>query len=102
MAGAIDQDLCKFHASLNVADLDRSIAFYRVLLGTEPAKVRADYAKFELAEPPLVLSLIPGRPGTGGNLNHVGLASAPPRSSWRFSVVSKPPGCTPSGRRASN
>jgi len=73
MAGAIDGTLRKFHASLNVADLDRSIAFYRVLLGAEPAKVRSDYAKFDLAEPPLVLSLIPGRPGGGGNLNHVGL-----------------------------
>jgi catechol 2,3-dioxygenase-like lactoylglutathione lyase family enzyme len=73
MAGAIDQGLRKFHASLNVANLDRSIAFYRVLLGAEPAKVRSDYAKFDLAEPPLVLSLIPGRPGSGGNLNHVGL-----------------------------
>lgn len=73
MAGAIDDTLRKFHASLNVADLDRSIAFYRVLLGAEPAKVRSDYAKFDLAEPPLVLSLIPGRPGAGGNLNHVGL-----------------------------
>ncbi len=73
MAGAIDETLRKFHTSLNVTDLDRSIAFYRVLLGTEPAKVRADYAKFDLAEPPLVLSLIPGRPGAGGNLNHVGL-----------------------------
>jgi catechol 2,3-dioxygenase-like lactoylglutathione lyase family enzyme len=73
MAGAIDSDLRKFHASLNVSDLERSIAFYRVLLGVEPAKVRPDYAKFDLAEPPLVLSLIPGRPGAGGNLNHVGL-----------------------------
>jgi catechol 2,3-dioxygenase-like lactoylglutathione lyase family enzyme len=73
MAGAIDDALRKFHASLNVSDLDRSIAFYRVLLGAEPAKVRSDYAKFDLAEPPLVLSLIPGRPGAGGNLNHVGL-----------------------------
>ena len=73
MAGAIDDTLRKFHASLNVSDLDRSIAFYRVLLGAEPAKVRSDYAKFDLAEPPLVLSLIPGRPGAGGNLNHVGL-----------------------------
>jgi catechol 2,3-dioxygenase-like lactoylglutathione lyase family enzyme len=73
MAGAIDDTLRKFHASLNVEDLDRSIAFYRVLLGAEPAKVRSDYAKFDLAEPPLVLSLIPGRPGAGGNLNHVGL-----------------------------
>src|SRR6185295_6009564 len=74
MAGAIDDTLREFHASLNVTDLDRSIAFYRVLLGAEPAKVRSDYAKFDLAEPPLVLSLIPGRPGAaGGNLNHVGL-----------------------------
>src|SRR5262245_6625540 len=73
MSGAIDETIRKFHASLNVTDLNRSVAFYRVLFGTEPAKVRPDYAKFELAEPGLVLSLIPGRPGTGGNLNHVGL-----------------------------
>ena len=44
-----------------------------MLLGVEPAKVRADYAKFDLAEPPLVLSLVPGRPGSGGSLNHAGL-----------------------------
>lgn len=68
---AIDASLIKFHISLNASDLDRSIAFYRVLFGMEPAKVREDYAKFELAEPPLVLSLIPG--GVGGNVNHAGL-----------------------------
>jgi catechol 2,3-dioxygenase-like lactoylglutathione lyase family enzyme len=73
MATAIDAGLRKFHASLNVSNLDKSVAFYRVLLGAEPAKVRADYAKFDIAEPPLVLSLIPGRPNAGGNLNHVGL-----------------------------
>ena len=73
MAGAIDATLRKFHASLNVSNLDRSIAFYRVLLGVEPAKVRGDYAKFDLAEPPLVLSLIPGHSGSGGHLNHAGL-----------------------------
>src|SRR5262245_22322133 len=73
MPGAIDETIRKFHASLNVGDLNRSIAFYRVLFGTEPAKVRPDYAKFELAEPGLVLSLIPGTPGVGGHLNHVGL-----------------------------
>jgi catechol 2,3-dioxygenase-like lactoylglutathione lyase family enzyme len=68
---AIDASLIKFHISLNASDLDRSIAFYSALFGTEPAKVREDYAKFELAEPPLVLSLIPG--GVGGNVNHAGL-----------------------------
>ena len=74
MPGAIDAALVKFHASLNVSNLDRSIAFYRALLGVEPAKVRTDYAKFDLAEPPLVLSLIPGRqPAAAGSLNHAGL-----------------------------
>src|SRR5262245_60505784 len=70
MAGPVHDSLLKFHASLTVTDLTRSISFYRVLLDVEPAKVRRDYAKFELDEPPLILSLIPGKPG--GNLNHVG------------------------------
>ena len=70
---AIDAALTKFHASLNVSNLDRAVAFYRALLGTEPAKIRPDYAKFDIADPPLVLSLIPGQPKAGGHLNHVGL-----------------------------
>ena len=52
MTGPIDPTLRKVHVSLNVSELDRSIAFYRVLLGADPAKVRKDYAKFDLAEPP--------------------------------------------------
>src|SRR5262245_17150731 len=71
MAESAPDLLLKFHVSLNVTDLRRSMAFYRVLLGVDPAKVREDYAKFELVEPPLILSLIPGHPGE--NLNHVGL-----------------------------
>src|SRR5262245_7234818 len=63
----------KFHTSLNVSSLESSVAFYRALLGREPAKQKRDYAKFELEQPPLVLSLIPGRSGVGGTLNHVGL-----------------------------
>ena len=66
----------KFHASLNVSDLARSITFYRLLLGSEPAKERSDYAKFELADPPLVLSLLPARATPGGSLNHFGLRVA--------------------------
>ncbi|MEZ0387222.1 MAG: ArsI/CadI family heavy metal resistance metalloenzyme [Verrucomicrobium sp.] len=65
--------VAKFHTSLNVSNLDRSVAFYTLLLGGGPVKERSDYAKFELDEPPLVLSLIPGRPGAGGPLNHFGL-----------------------------
>ncbi len=62
----------RFHLSLNVADLARSIEFFRVFLDREPAKRRSDYAKFELDEPPLVLSLEPFAAPPGGNLNHLG------------------------------
>jgi catechol 2,3-dioxygenase-like lactoylglutathione lyase family enzyme len=62
----------RFHLSLNVSNLERSIGFYRILFGTEPAKNRADYAKFELDDPPLVLSLEPTPRPVGGPLNHLG------------------------------
>lgn len=63
----------RFHVSLNVSDLDKSVDFYRTLFGIEPAKVRADYAKFEPDDPPLVLSLEPTPRPVGGPLNHLGL-----------------------------
>lgn len=62
----------RFHLSLNVSNLERSVAFYRTLFGIEPAKCRPDYAKFELEEPPVVLSLEPSPRGSGGVLNHLG------------------------------
>jgi catechol 2,3-dioxygenase-like lactoylglutathione lyase family enzyme len=63
----------RFHVSLNVADVARSVAFYRPFLDREPATQTAHYAKFDLDEPPLVLSLISGRLAPGGNLNHIGI-----------------------------
>jgi catechol 2,3-dioxygenase-like lactoylglutathione lyase family enzyme len=63
----------KFHASLNVSDLTRSVEFYAALFGTGPVKRYADYAKFETETPPLVLSLKPKRACAGGPLNHLGL-----------------------------
>ncbi len=62
----------RFHLSLNVSDLDRAVAFYRLLFNQEPAKRRPDYAKFELDDPPLVLSLEPTPRPVGGPLNHLG------------------------------
>ncbi len=66
----------KFHISLNVSNLDRSVNFFRVLFGCEPAKQHKDYAKFEIDEPALVLSLIPGPHRAAGALNHAGLRLA--------------------------
>lgn len=73
MMTAADAAVRKFHVSLNVSDLGRSVAFYRALFGAEPAKQYADYAKFEVDDPPLVLSLIPSGSVGGGSLNHAGL-----------------------------
>ncbi len=46
------------------------------MFNTPAAKRRADYAKFELADPPLVLSLEPCGASSGGALNHVGFRLA--------------------------
>ena len=63
----------KFHASLNVSNLARSVEFYSALFGQAAVKHYHDYAKFEINNPPLVLSLKPKRACTGGPLNHLGL-----------------------------
>lgn len=60
-----------FHVALYVADLDAAIARYRKLLGQEPAKVRHDYAKFEITDPPVILSLNTG--GEAGTVSHLGI-----------------------------
>ena len=60
-----------FHVALYVKDLDAAIARYKTLLGQEPAKVRHDYAKFEIADPPVILSLNVG--GEPGKVSHLGI-----------------------------
>lgn len=66
----------KFHFGLTVSDLRRSVDFYRILLGADPLKHFDDYAKFEVADPPVVLALHPGKFATSGALNHVGFRVA--------------------------
>jgi catechol 2,3-dioxygenase-like lactoylglutathione lyase family enzyme len=63
----------RFHVSLNVTNLERSIGFYKILFNIDPAKQRPDYAKFEPNDPPLVLSLEPNGRSGGGTLNHLGI-----------------------------
>lgn len=58
--------------ALNVDDLDEAITFYSKLFNTTPAKVKAGYANFAIAQPPLKLVLIEN-PGHGGTLNHLGV-----------------------------
>lgn len=60
-----------FHVAVYVRSIPEAVAQYRKLLGIEPAKVRHDYAKFELADPPVIFSLNAG--GEPGKLSHLGI-----------------------------
>jgi predicted enzyme related to lactoylglutathione lyase len=64
--------MSRVQLALNVSDLDQAIDFYSKLFATPPAKVRAGYANFAIAEPPLKLVLIQGQ-GEAGTLNHLGV-----------------------------
>jgi catechol 2,3-dioxygenase-like lactoylglutathione lyase family enzyme len=58
--------------ALNVDDLDEAITFYAKLFNTAPAKVKAGYANFAIADPPLKFVLLEN-PGKGGTINHLGV-----------------------------
>ena len=42
-----------FHVAVYVQSIPEAVEQYRKLLGIAPAKVRHDYAKFELHDPPV-------------------------------------------------
>jgi catechol 2,3-dioxygenase-like lactoylglutathione lyase family enzyme len=65
--------MSRVQLALRVADLEGSIAFYSKLFGAEPAKRRPGYANFAIAEPPLKLVLLEGRPGEPTRMDHLGV-----------------------------
>jgi catechol 2,3-dioxygenase-like lactoylglutathione lyase family enzyme len=66
----------KAHLALNVRSVERSIEFYKKLLGIEPSKVRAGYAKFDVQNPPLNLTLNEHHFTDRGTLSHLGIQVA--------------------------
>lgn len=60
------------HVAVNCSDLDKSLAFYRSFFGTEPTKIKENYAKFELDNPMLHFSLNVRPFKQNGVLNHLG------------------------------
>jgi hypothetical protein len=60
-----------FHVAVYVRSIPEAVEQYRKMLGIEPAKVRHDYAKFELTDPPVIFSLNVG--GEPGKLSHLGI-----------------------------
>ena len=66
----------KAHLALNVRDVEKSIDFYRSMLELEPSKVRTGYAKFDISNPPLNLTLNQAAFGDSGALSHLGIQVA--------------------------
>jgi len=64
--------MSRVQLALNVNNLDEAVAFYSKLFNTQPAKLKAGYGNFAIANPPLKLVLLEN-PGHGGTLNHLGV-----------------------------
>ncbi|HEY2734482.1 MAG TPA: ArsI/CadI family heavy metal resistance metalloenzyme [Polyangiales bacterium] len=68
-------NVIKPHVSLNVTDIDASVAFYERAFGVAASKRRPGYAKFDLATPALNLTMQEA-PRTGINASHFGIQVA--------------------------
>lgn len=64
----------KAHIGINVRNVETSVGFYKKMLGIEPSKVRTGYAKFDVQNPPLNLTLNE-QPNLkdAGALSHLGI-----------------------------
>lgn len=69
-------EVMKAHVAINVRNVERSMEFYKKMLGIEPVKVRRGYAKFDVQNPPLNLTLNQVPFGERGALSHMGLQVA--------------------------
>ena len=63
----------KAHVAINVRNVEKSIEFYKRMLGIEPSKVRTGYAKFDVQNPPLNLTLNQVPFNERGALSHLGI-----------------------------
>ena len=63
----------KTHISLNVSDVEKSAEFYQKMFGVAPVKRKIDYAKFDVSNPPLNLTMNQTALEKGGSLSHLGL-----------------------------
>ena len=63
----------KAHLALNVKNVGQSMEFYKKMLGIEPSKVRVGYAKFDVQNPPLNLTLNEVPFNERGALSHLGI-----------------------------
>jgi catechol 2,3-dioxygenase-like lactoylglutathione lyase family enzyme len=62
----------RMHVAVNCSNLEESLNFYTRFFGEEPVKVKDNYAKYELNDPPLLFSLNVRSFAEKGVLNHLG------------------------------
>ncbi len=64
----------KTHIALKVSDMERSVAFYQALFEALPTRHKVGYAKFDIENPSLNLTLnAAGTPLQTGGLSHFGI-----------------------------
>jgi catechol 2,3-dioxygenase-like lactoylglutathione lyase family enzyme len=68
-------NVLKPHVSLNISDVDASVAFYEKVFDVKVTKRRPGYAKFDLESPSLNLSMTVA-PRSGVNASHFGIQVA--------------------------
>ncbi len=67
------KESARVHLALNASQIDKSIEFYEVLFNVKPSKVKPGYAKFEVENPPVNLTLNEANQVSGNQINHMGI-----------------------------
>src|SRR5687768_10627435 len=67
----------RLHVHVGVSDLDRSLAFYSALFGTQPTVVKPDYAKWMLDDPRVNFAISAGQHAAKG-VEHLGIQAEDP------------------------
>jgi catechol 2,3-dioxygenase-like lactoylglutathione lyase family enzyme len=63
----------KLHVSLDVKNVEDSVRFYSTLFGTQPTKLKSGYAKFDLEQPAINLTMHEKRHCCLQGLSHMGI-----------------------------
>ena len=62
----------RMHVSLYVHSIAETVNFYTTFFGKSASKVKADYAKYELDEPSLIISFVQNSDRVQQNFGHLG------------------------------
>ncbi|MBT5027222.1 MAG: glyoxalase/bleomycin resistance/dioxygenase family protein [Nitrospinaceae bacterium] len=67
------KETSRLHLAINTNQFDKSIEFYEALFNIKPSKVKSGYAKFDVENPPINLTLNEASQVSGNQINHLGI-----------------------------